>query len=1221
MSSLEALRSQDRQARRLAQTEFRRPLVLEAGAGTGKTTTLVARVLAWCLGPGWEAKAAAEGESRSPATPEKIAAAVLQGVVAITFTEAAAAEMAEGVGKRLAEVAAGATPIGLLPEALPAAPAPVERARALLGALDHLAVRTIHSFCRSLLSRYPLEAGLHPQLTVDADGFHLDRAVHEAVERAVRRLYREEPSAEDVGSLPDLLVLAGRGLGPSAVAEAVTRLAQEGISPDDLALDPLGPEPITAFRRRLEGSLTTFTAAAVPLGDVGGRSKIPAEVLDAAVTTTSRLEAWQEATPEALQLFVEEVRELWPENLQKRLADWSRGSFNQGETAAVGEAAGAVADSSLALRSLLQHLLSLDPALLQAARRTVGPLLATVKADLRRHGVLTFADLLSEARRLVTEVPAVRRQVRAGMDQLLVDEFQDTDPVQCALVAALGLGGEEKERPGLFLVGDPKQSIYGWRSADLRAYDDFLGQVKEIGGEVYVLAENFRSVPAILEEVQRVVEPVMHEEAGRQPRFQPLFPCERLAGEAGFRRGGSRPVERWVSWHPNSLQRSRGSTLAHEAVEVEAKALAADLRRLHDEEGVPWGSVAVLLRSAGQLDDYLEELRRAGIPFAVGRTKQYYRRREIIEAAALVRTVLDPGDQLALVTLLRSPMVGVPDAALLPLWQGGLARLMTDPDSAAVGRLARTVAQDLKGLSPEEAPGLDRVAGWPQALEAAAQHLGILRRLHREEPAAVFVDALRSLFLQEVLESARYLGRYRLANLQHFFRQLLDSMEEGRDLPAVLRLLRRSVAAGEDAEEGQPGREGQDAVQVLTIHGAKGLGFPHVYLVQAHKASQRGRVDPTAAGHVEGRFEYRLLGFPTLGNDLLEEERRAVAEAEQVRLLYVALTRAKERLVLAGDWSRGGSKAAAGTLLGLVEETLSAPEALEAAFTGEGTGAASLEEGDARWLLAATVRAAEKPEEAPEEPEAGRLAEDVALLRQDRARARERQERKWSGAASAQAHEKLEEALEAEMGETPPVPVPEKVPEATTSGDPSARRIALATGSLVHRALEELDLAALENGGGEAALEAQIGDLPGYLEAGWQLTEDEEEQAVEAAAGLLKDLEGSALLERLAEIAPGILARELPVLLPPPGESGPVGYVSGLVDLLYRDPADGTVVVADFKTDDVAHEEALQRRTAAYARQGQVYVRALRQAFRLPRDPRFELWFLRGDRVVVAGPS
>ncbi|HNX51506.1 MAG TPA: UvrD-helicase domain-containing protein, partial [Thermoanaerobaculaceae bacterium] len=213
----EALRRLDVRARTLAQTEFVRPVVIEAGAGTGKTATLVARVVTWALGPGWE-RAFAELSAERPGhevSPEAVAARALGGVVAITFTEAAAGEMADRVGRTLVDVAAGAAPGWLLPEGLePAGPAACERARYLLAGLDRLVVSTIHAYCSRLLLAYPLEAGLHPELKVDAEGERIESVVRDVMTEAVPRHLGPDPD-------PDWLDLAIAGHGPQELADCL----------------------------------------------------------------------------------------------------------------------------------------------------------------------------------------------------------------------------------------------------------------------------------------------------------------------------------------------------------------------------------------------------------------------------------------------------------------------------------------------------------------------------------------------------------------------------------------------------------------------------------------------------------------------------------------------------------------------------------------------------------------------------------------------------------------------------------------------------------------------------------------------------------------------------------------------------------------------------------------------------------------------------------------
>ncbi|HLE85383.1 MAG TPA: UvrD-helicase domain-containing protein, partial [Thermoanaerobaculia bacterium] len=880
----------DRAARALAQREFGRPLLVEAGAGTGKTTTLTARLLAWSLGPGWEraeARVSERAAERRPLAapgappraprcgsivvarwsgrldpdPEAVAAETLSRVVAITFTEAAAAEMAKRAGETLSRLARPASVSSQdsdsLPEWLDAAALPPEpirsrRARALLGALDHLVVRTIHAFCRSLLAAHPLEAGLHPELEVDADGSAVEEIARETVEGRLAAGYGEPGD-------PHLLALASAGVGPADLVAAAVTLVQEGVRGEDLESSPFSEDGLRELREGLARSAEELRDAIAGRLDGAGRSGKSLEAL-ASVAETVRLCAEAGEGLPGFATLCAELAGAW-EATRERLRDWSRGRFNQTEAAALAEAAGPVAAAAAGLLARIDHLRSLDPQLLEHGRRALAPIVVDVRREMRRRGVATFQDLLAGARDLLASRPDVAARARRRIDQLLVDELQDTDRLQCDVVAALGLDGPEDERPGLFLVGDPKQSIYGWRNADLRAYEELWRRVEAAGGLRLTLSQNFRSVPAILAEVAETIRPVMVERPGLQPRFQPLVACPRLAAAPGFARGRWAAVEHWVSWRagegPSSevssgLGSNRGPAVAGtrsgDATALEAEAIARDLVRLHREEGVPWSAGALLLRAFTDLDEYLEAFRRHGVPFTVTGDRQYYRRREVIDAAALVRAVLDPGDHLALLTLLRSPAVGVPDAALVPLWSEGLPRRITELDpsdpkalASALGGIREAVARAAARLpdpSPEsgQVPGLDRVRGWEGILVATVASLAQLRRAFSTEPADRFVEELRRRVPLEAIAAARYLGRYRLANLERFFRRLAEAMEASAgDVEAILRALRRGVAQALEEEEGRLQGAEEDAVQVMTIHKAKGLDFAHVYVPQMHK--------------------------------------------------------------------------------------------------------------------------------------------------------------------------------------------------------------------------------------------------------------------------------------------------------------------------------------------------------------------------------------------------
>ena len=259
-----------------------------------------------------------------------------------------------------------------------------------------------------------------------------------------------------------------------------------------------------------------------------------------------------------------------------------------------------------------------------------------------------------------------------------------------------------------------------------------------------------------------MIEPVMHERAGVQPAFQPLVASDAARGGAPLRGAGRAAVEHWVSWLVGRRERcASASARARGRAARSAGASRAISRGSGAAKRLAWRDAGVLLRTRGDLEIYLQALRAAGVPYAVERDRSYYRRREVIDASALVCCVLDPTDHLALLTWLRSPSVGVPDAALLPLWARGLpaqASALANDEPRALAALDRAIDAALAEL-PDDVPGLDRIAGWERSLRFALAALASLRASFARDAADVFVEKLRSLTLVELTEAARYLGR------------------------------------------------------------------------------------------------------------------------------------------------------------------------------------------------------------------------------------------------------------------------------------------------------------------------------------------------------------------------------------------------------------------------------------------------------------------------------
>jgi len=1183
----------DQVSRRLSQSEFERAVVVVAGAGTGKTALLVSRVVVWCVGPGWERHAGEEADHDSAARR------VIERVVAITFTEAAAAEMARKIGTALIDLARGESPIGWDPEPglLPSDEDELRaRARALSEESHRLVVSTIHAFCQRLLSTYPLEAGLHPRFEVDPEGARLESLAEELVEETLRGL-------DDDPNRSSWERLAVEGVGPPEVVAALCDLSEAGADPAFLEEDPFGDAAARATFERLGDALDAFSAAA---GDC--LDPLKGEVSIVTRDAVAQLIDWSGtlSAPPSFGDLCNVVSSL-DNRVVARLRKWSKLDLTGSETSCLGDAAYEVAAAAGRLAAVLAPLVDLQREQLSAARAVLAPLLAKMERRRAAAGILSFSDLLRRAAQLLRTSAGVRREVVAGIDHLLVDEFQDTDNVQCEMVESLALSGPEAHRPALFIVGDPKQSIYAWRSADLAAYDGFVERVKKTGGVIVDLVRNFRSVTPILDEVERLVAPVMREERGIQPRFEALEATDERRGSPGFDRPPWSAVERWLSWPPgeNGIAPAKGNRNT-ETSTLEAEALAVDIARLYKESGVSrWGDIAVLLRVTTAQEVLLEAFRRHDIPYDVARERDYYRQREVVEIAALVRSVLEPTDMLALLTVLRSDVVGVPDAALAPLWDAGfgshLARLeRAEPEaiSTAVDSIDEALA-----ATPTDLPGGDSLPRWPTALKGAVGIIAELRRALREDPPDLFVERIRTQWLAEVTGSARFLGRFRRARLDRFLADLENTLVAGDGGDAGLaRFLRRAVEEGRENRLPLPPDLEADAVHVMTIHRAKGLDFEHVYVAQIHKGGRGGgRRETAGLMPIGGRPEYHLFNWTTPGFVEGEWNQARKTQAEMVRLLYVATTRAKQRLVVSGGWSAPGKVVppeAAGNFAALIGRSLD-PEEISAQIE------AGLERdtNDETCVQRVIPAFAEHPDEAGAEDErtAGWFPSDRQMRAIDelavaRRAAGERMALPLIRSASSEAHDRLRRA-DGEEGE----------PATALFG---SRGLAMAIGTAIHRLLETVDL--------DADLRAQVAENRDLLvtDVIGGLVDHQVSEAEGLIDDLLAKLAAGRCLERLSKVVPCVIARELPVFGWEESEGAPGTVVSGIVDLLYRDPDDGRLVVADYKTDAVDGEDEIEERTGIYEPQVGAYAKILCEAMGLEEEPHKELWFLAADKIV-----
>ncbi|MCS6896532.1 MAG: UvrD-helicase domain-containing protein, partial [Nitrospira sp.] len=833
----------DQHEREAAETTFDRNVVVIAGAGTGKTTLLVNRLVHLLM-----------------KKPHPIP---IMNIVALTFTNKAATEMKVRLRERLTRLAqpggastqpddGGAVSLEVLRSRYGYSPQAVAQlAHAAIADLEKAQIGTLHSFAAHLLRLHPLESGIDPDFRED-DGLRFEEQFTASwdlwLDRELSRSGPRHPQWRKV--LATFSLDSVRDLARALCSELVDLdVLQRQVSSDAIPVAVLQwlQQQQERARRLLQ------------IHDRPRRRKIE-QMLAAAASLMGLVR--EKGLAGRQDLSVEE-RKWLEKDVGNGVAGWKKQDFQ--EAAALVETA--------------QQLLAADESVLRDLLSLLLPLVRQVRDTFVTQGWSSFDGLLARARALLYDYPSVRERMKREYQAVLVDEFQDTDPVQYEIILALSerLGQqaprwEEMALEGgkLFIVGDPKQSIYAFRRADIEAFDRVVGKIEKEGGTVLTLTTNFRSDAAVLGPVNGVFDRLFE----RRPLVQPA----NVRLEAGRPRGTT-SIEPGVRLHVVVPDGPDEPFDVAEASRAEGEMLA---RWLADEilprPLVKPGDVALLFRKLTQADVYLDALRRHGIAYVIEGEKHFYRRQEIIDFVNLLRVLDHPHDEVALAGLLRSPLGGLPDCHLYELRQAELF------DYRRVERLER----------------------WSNPSASAVRRLyARLRELHRSVarlPLAEAIDLiLDRLPILEVAAASLH-GEQAVANLMKV-KQMAASVADRPHMTfsRFVDLMTARLEKQPDESESPLTEESMDAVRVLTIHKAKGLEFPIVVLPGLHQGSQRERgAARVSYDWSSGIYGLSLGRHQSLGSLFVERKQRLREEAERRRLLYVGMTRAKDLLVLTG---------------------------------------------------------------------------------------------------------------------------------------------------------------------------------------------------------------------------------------------------------------------------------------------------------------------------------
>ena len=1192
----------DAPARERIRSDHDTTLIVEAAAGTGKTTSVVSRVT--------------EMVARGVAGVGEIAA--------VTFTERAGGELRLRIRQALEmRLTAG--------EGTPGPADVEERARLeqAIVSLEEAPIGTIHSFCSTLLRERPVEAGVDPDFAVltgpEQERFY-DRVFERFFEEQVKnpgpgvdRLLRRKsrfPGDSPVATLRDAgwALLDNRDFAESWRREPWDReRAVRGFVEQDQVRNGV----VAPSLRRLGQLYRDIRRTSADPGGPGSQKNWLVESLAEAAMLDDEIRIREEAVG-------------WDTSwIEQALATLQVGTWGRRPPPGAPKDLNEQRDR---FRSRLERFRQWSNADLAAMlQEDLRGLVALYESQKAKAGVLDFDDLLFRARDLLRDNDEVREELQARFRHIVVDEYQDTDPIQTEIVLLLtsekpsdGDWSGAVPRPGsICFVGDPKQSIYRFRGADVAHYLRVKERLVAAGAVELNLTSNFRSVPEICEFVNQAMAPVFEIALGIQPlarqvRYLPLHAVREPLPQGEAVRGIPMP--------PMKIR---------EIEHREPKAVAEFVERLLDSgfeipdperrgktRSVLPGDICLLFRrfrSWRRLvpQPYADELHDRGIPHSLNTVGSYLGSAELVFLRAAVTAIEFPTDELAVYSTLRGPLLSFSDQDLFRFLR---TRGRLRPDRAA--------ALD---LGPE-APETDR------QIQGALEFLFRLHRRRNHQPVAATLDELLSAHGAEVSFAFWRGSDQVLTNVRRL-------LEEARAFEASGGLSLRgfverleTAAASDVGAAGPTMDEDVTGVQLLTIHGAKGLEFPVVILCDAAAArtgQARRRLD-----RENGIFAVELGNSGIIPWDLHDAAHLEAAEeiAELDRLLYVAMTRARDLLVspvVEVEWAKEPRfiDPAMHELRRRPEPTL-LPESGRNPLQAPSDGLRWQRRGAERWeiLKSAGTAAEVEGREAAAEFAAAREAalRGGALPERRVAPAKRLAAEGWTAAAAV--------AVE------------------RTGRDP-ARPQGAGFGTLVHEVLEKIPLGANAERVEETALaavrardfpkdfaphaaravraalkhptlcEAAAADAEGRAWRELPLLHGEESVAAPdprgsgwGAAGASEtgaageDSIFESALEREEE---PVLSREegevdLPLPSSPapvaPGEGGPV-IVHGIADLVFQRAADGPWTVVDYKTDAFDPEDAANAETlAAYRRQAALYARALTRA--TGREARAVLLFI-----------
>lgn len=802
--------------------------IVTAGAGSGKTRVLVERYLKII-------------EEKSITNSN-----IFEEIVAITFTEKAAKEMKERVRQSMIEKKERALENN-------------EREQAVIWRdniqkLERATISTIHSFCAKILREYPIEADLDPEFVV-MESTESTWILTDVVKKELKNYIKNEKELDSL-HLYHWVKEIGFKRVVTEIIKLYHQLGNSGLDMYEIAKLTTDSFALSPYLLLIDLELIDWIKL-FSLGD---------NLNNCESTSGKKLKLYQESWPSIKQqIFANKTNGDGLEEVISTLVDITKGNFGA-----------KTSDARKAINDLAKEYLDLiiatkyqytEEELVSSLIILLEKINLSFVEEKAKNNALDFDDLQLRVIKLLQDNLDIRVKIHDNISYLMLDEFQDSNQIQKKLVS-LVLEDENKFiKPGsLFVVGDPKQSIYRFRGADVNVFKDMQLEISTTSGRVCPLNNNFRSTHTIINFINYFFSQIMSTQPDSPNYYENAIP------------GKEAELEEKVEFIPIYHEKNDETSVR----DKEAVSIAKRIEELI-RSGVEPKEIAILFRSMSNVKNYEQELLKIDIPFYVVGGRGFYQKQEIFDLLNILEYLLDSSNKIALTGILRSSLVAISDDTLYQIIK-----------SETINQPISCWKDNLIDISELEKAKIIYFIDWIEKIKAISGRTKVTELL----------DTFVELTNYEAILLAQQNGVQAVANVEKFIRLVKEYTEENPySIFNFLQIVNRLISEEQQETEAAVEAETGDTVKIMTIHKSKGLQFSYVFIPEISREPKNDdsllKFDPKLGLSCRVVNDKSEIVKPMRWIVIADKEKKLDRE-ESVRILYVAMTRAIKKLFLSG---------------------------------------------------------------------------------------------------------------------------------------------------------------------------------------------------------------------------------------------------------------------------------------------------------------------------------